>query len=101
MTRAQETFGEAVKALRASLGDTQQSFAQRIGLSVSIVEKYEHGRRMPRPDMYARLFEQAFNHDLLDVATMLRDALLLTNGCSEDWLDAMNARVPSPAENPR
>jgi transcriptional regulator with XRE-family HTH domain len=57
---------QAVRELRLSLGDTQQSFAHRLGLAISTVVRYEL-TRAPKGQalaLLARLAESQGRHDL-------------------------------------
>jgi transcriptional regulator with XRE-family HTH domain len=62
-------INEAVRALRQELGDTQQSFAVRLGLAVSTIVKYE-ANRTPRVSEISRFLDLALSkkrHDLVEV----------------------------------
>jgi putative transcriptional regulator len=52
-----EVTAEAIRALRHSLGMSQEAFAQHLGVSVSSVRDWEQKRRRPR-GLYARALEQ-------------------------------------------
>jgi transcriptional regulator with XRE-family HTH domain len=39
----EQIISNAVRAVRKASGDTQQQFAQRLGLAISSVVRYEHG----------------------------------------------------------
>jgi len=69
---------EAVRRLRAALGDTQQQFSRRLGLAIATVVRYEHTRppkgaallhleRIARAqglDKLAATFRRAFHEDM-------------------------------------
>ena len=48
--------GAEVKALRDRLGMTQDEFAHRIGTSVSVISRWECGKRTPT-GLYARALD--------------------------------------------
>lgn len=45
---AQAWDGEAIRALRTHLGDTQAAFAARLGTTQQLVSDWERGRHVPR-----------------------------------------------------
>lgn len=65
---------QTVKRLRLELGDTQQEFAQRLGLAISTVVRYEHNRA-PKGRELADLYRLAGKHDLHECAKILHDSL--------------------------
>ena len=69
------TLTEAVKALRLTLGDTQQQFAQRLGLAISTVVRYE-STRAPRGDALAKLYKLALDNKLRRIAAMFQAVVL-------------------------
>jgi transcriptional regulator with XRE-family HTH domain len=68
------TITEAVKALRIALGCTQQEFAQRLGLAISTVVRYE-STRAPRGEALAKLVRLANDSGLVHIAEMFRYAI--------------------------
>jgi len=54
------TTGEALKALRGALGDTQQALATRVGLSISSIVRYE-ATRVPDTEIALRFAEIALS----------------------------------------
>ncbi len=64
----------AVRELRLALGDTQQSFAQRLGLAISTVVRYEL-TRPPKGNALRMLARVAEENKLASVATCFRQAL--------------------------
>jgi transcriptional regulator with XRE-family HTH domain len=75
LTEKRATLTDAVKALRGALGDTQQQFAQRLGMAISTVVRYE-STRPPKGKALSQLFGLALSNGLHDVAEMFRRALL-------------------------
>jgi len=63
------SLSEAVRALRQALGDTQQSFAHRLGLAISTVVRYELTRPPSGAALltFANLAEQADREDLKQI----------------------------------
>ena len=68
------TVRKHVKRLRVALGDTQQSFAHRLGLAISTVVRYEHSRP-PNAAALAQFAELATANGLPECAKVFRDAL--------------------------
>ena len=64
----------AVRDLRLALGDTQQSFAQRLGLSISTVVRYEL-TRPPKGTALAQLMQVASENNQPDIAMVFAGAL--------------------------
>jgi len=60
---------EAVRELRAATGDSQQSFAQRLGLSMRAIANYEKDRAPNSPALYrlAKLARQVGRPDLAQI----------------------------------
>lgn len=73
--RKTPTVPQAVRQLRIKLGDTQQQFAQRLGLAISTVVRYE-STRPPRAEVLSRLYKMALENELRDVAAMFNQAIL-------------------------
>jgi len=71
---AKPTLARAVKALRVGLGDTQQKFANRLGIAISTAVRYETNRP-PSGEILSRLYWLAVNHGLADVAGMFHRAV--------------------------
>lgn len=63
-----------VRKLRIALDDTQQEFAQRLGLAIATVIRYEHNRP-PRAKALAKLERVATAHGLDEFAAVFRQAL--------------------------
>jgi transcriptional regulator with XRE-family HTH domain len=55
-----------VKSLRVKLGDSQQSFAVRLGLSVRSIANYEAGR-VPKTDVLALMAETAYQNEFWQI----------------------------------
>jgi transcriptional regulator with XRE-family HTH domain len=66
---------ETVKALRIALGDTQQEFAQRLGLAISTVVRYE-STRAPKGSALAKLIHLADENKLEHIVEMFKYALI-------------------------
>jgi transcriptional regulator with XRE-family HTH domain len=64
---------QAVRRLRLGLGDTQQQFANRLGLAISTVVRYELSRP-PRGKALAQLDRLAMEHGLDECALIFRNA---------------------------
>jgi len=73
---------KAVRALRAATGDSQQSFAQRLGLSMRAISNYEKDRVPNGPALY-RLAKFARQVGRPDLAQIFSSAL------SEEFHDAV------------
>jgi transcriptional regulator with XRE-family HTH domain len=63
-----------VRKLREALGDTQQAFADRLGLAIASVIRYERNR-VPRGKALARLENVASANGFEDYSTIFRKAL--------------------------
>jgi transcriptional regulator with XRE-family HTH domain len=63
-----------VRKLRKALGDTQPQFAERLGLSMPTVVRYEHNRR-PRGKALVTLEQTAAANGLDEFASVFRNAL--------------------------
>lgn len=68
------TIREAVRELRARLGDTQQAFAHRMGWAISTVVRYELSRE-PRGKALMALRDLASDNDFDDLVAILSDEL--------------------------
>lgn len=64
----------AVRKLRTAVGDTQPQFAERLGLALPTVVRYEHSRR-PRGKVVADMEQIAVANGLDDLASLFRNAL--------------------------
>ena len=73
--RETPTVPQAVRQLRIKLGDTQQQFAQRLGLAISTVVRYE-STRSPRAGVLSKLYKVAVENELHDVAGMFNQAIV-------------------------
>ena len=67
-------IGMAVKALRESLGMTQQRFAQETGAAINSIARYETGRR-PKALMLRKFEELAVNNQEFVLAAVFGQAL--------------------------
>jgi len=65
---------DAVKALRLALGDTQHRFANRLGLAISTVVRYETNRP-PKGKALAQLLATAESNELFDLTHAFKFAL--------------------------
>ena len=83
-------INEAVRALRHQLGDTQQSFAVRLGLAISTVVKYE-ASRTPRGAELTRFLELAIGQQRHDLAEVFARAM-------GDELNMKAERIPRTLE---
>jgi transcriptional regulator with XRE-family HTH domain len=68
------TLIAAVRKLRLALGDTQQAFADRLGLAIATVVRYEHNRT-PRGKALARLQQVAQDNGFSEYAALFGQAL--------------------------
>jgi transcriptional regulator with XRE-family HTH domain len=59
---------EAVRELRKTLGESQQAFANRLGLSISSITHYEGGQRTPDYVVTLKLYRCACDADRKDLA---------------------------------
>ncbi len=64
----------AVKELRERLGDTQQAFASRLGVSISAVTNYERNR-IPTGRSLVKLMQTADAYGYSDLAMVFQDEL--------------------------
>ncbi|MFB3778737.1 MAG: helix-turn-helix domain-containing protein [Bryobacteraceae bacterium] len=83
--RSTDPLITAVRKLREGLGDTQQEFADRLGLAIATVVRYEHNRT-PRGKALARLEQAATASGFDQCAALFRNALV----------DEFGAPPPSP-----
>ena len=63
MSVQRNCFGKALQELRIKSNMSQQELADAVGLSVSSISYYEHGKREPCVDTIARMAE-AMGYDL-------------------------------------
>jgi transcriptional regulator with XRE-family HTH domain len=70
-----DTIAAGVKELRQRVGDTQQQFANRLGLAISSIVRYEAGKN-PDTAILLKLWDTAEKADLPAIAEMFRRALL-------------------------
>ncbi|MBR5094801.1 MAG: helix-turn-helix domain-containing protein [Oscillospiraceae bacterium] len=56
MTR-EEIFASNLRCLREAYGETQEEMALALGISKNAISNYECGRRMPKPELLARIAE--------------------------------------------
>jgi transcriptional regulator with XRE-family HTH domain len=84
---------EAVRALRQSLGESQQAFSNRLGLALGSVAHYETGRRSPDLVVTLSLFNLASEVGRKDLA----DFFLQTINTGR----AARVMVPVPSEEER
>lgn len=52
-----EKWGRRIRAFRKLKGYTQESFAKRLGVPVSVLGEVERGNRMPSPDLLVSIAE--------------------------------------------
>jgi transcriptional regulator with XRE-family HTH domain len=52
-----EKWGRRIRAFRKLKGYTQESFAEKLGVSVSILGEVERGNRMPTREFVAQVAE--------------------------------------------
>ena len=74
---------EAVRELRKALGESQQAFSNRLGLSLSSIAHYEGGHRSPEYVVAQRLFRLACEvgrQDLADFFITICGGEILTVG---------------------
>lgn len=81
---------KAVKTLRLALGETQQSFAGRLGLAISTVVRYE-STRPPRGAEIARFLDLAIANGRQDLAEVFARAMA-------DELELKAERIPRTIE---
>ena len=70
-----KTITAAVKGLRRELGDTQQQFANRLGLAISSVVRYEAGK-VPETAVLVKLAAVAEKGGYADLFRILRGAVI-------------------------
>ena len=100
-TQKPPTVAEAVKSLRIALNDTQQQFAQRLGLAISTVVRYE-SIRAPRGAALAKLVYLASDNGLVHISEMFRYAINCEAGLEvqshEDWIREMGKKIEPHSE---
>jgi transcriptional regulator with XRE-family HTH domain len=77
----------AVKAVREAYGDTQERFAQRVGVAVMTISRFETGRAIPRDPATLMKLWRAARERALPEAELLREAwdeAAIAKGL-EDW----------------
>jgi transcriptional regulator with XRE-family HTH domain len=98
--RKPPTVTECVKALRIALDDTQQEFAQRLGLAISTVVRYE-STRAPRGVALMKLTRLAGDNGLVHIVEMFRYAISSDAGLElkslEDRISALKRRQQNMA----
>lgn len=52
-----ENWGRRIRAFRKLKGFTQENFAKRLGVSVSVLGEIERGNRVPREDFLLEIAE--------------------------------------------
>jgi transcriptional regulator with XRE-family HTH domain len=77
------TITQAVKNLRRHLGDTQQTFANRLGVAMISVIRYESARRPPQGKALALMYRTAREAGNKDLAEIFWTALHRELGLSE------------------
>jgi len=87
----------AVRKLRTTLGDTQPQFAERLGVALPTVVRYEHSRR-PRGKAVVAMQEIAAAHGLDDLASQFRNALSDELGAPAGELRGRNILVKDEEE---
>ena len=50
-----EKWGRRIRAFRKLKGFTQESFAKKLGISVSVLGEIERGNRMPTDDLIEKI----------------------------------------------
>ncbi len=90
-----EPLTATVRKLRIALNDTQQAFAQRLGMAIATVVRYEHNRP-PKAKALATLERVATENGLEEYAAIFRAALAAdlgsaTGAGSGDQYDAWSA----------
>jgi transcriptional regulator with XRE-family HTH domain len=90
MTQATE-LNQAIRKLRQHFGDTQQSWASRLGLSIASVVRYELSGP-PDAQILVRLADLAHKEKLKDVAEVLNTAVAQRVGALT-WGKAQDAGV--------
>jgi transcriptional regulator with XRE-family HTH domain len=87
----------AVRKLRTTLGDTQPQFAERLGVALPTVVRYEHSRR-PRGKAVVAMQEIAAAHGLDDLASQFRSALSDELGAPAGDLRGRNVHLKNEEE---
>ncbi len=93
------TLSEAVKALRSHLGESQQAFSNRLGLSMATIVKYEAGRE-PTGRALAALAHTAAEAGQHDLAYLFARALLKELGLERLQLGIFSAPAKPTEESP-
>jgi transcriptional regulator with XRE-family HTH domain len=88
----------AVKKLRKELGDTQQQFAQRTGLAIRSVARFE-AERIPSPLVLATLADHADANGLKDIGNVLRRAMMESIGTRGGRFETMSRGPVTPEES--
>jgi len=74
-----KSIAQIIKDLRTRLGDSQQAFSNRLGLSTSTITKAEAGRE-PSSDILYQMSILAFSSGFLDIAKTLNDKVIADTG---------------------
>jgi len=92
---------EAVRELRSHLGESQQTFSNRLGLSIATIVKYEAGREPTGRALLglAHTAREAGRHDLASVfmRTLVRSLGLLEREYTLGWFDRESQHDPPHA----
>jgi transcriptional regulator with XRE-family HTH domain len=64
-----------IKDLRKALGETQQQFAERIGVGAVNVSNYEVATQRPSYRVTAALYQAAFDAKQIDLADYFKDRM--------------------------
>jgi transcriptional regulator with XRE-family HTH domain len=92
---------EAVRELRTHLGESQQAFSNRLGLSIATIVKYEAGREPTGRALLqlAHAAREAGRHDLASIfmRTLVRSLGLLEREYTLAWFDRESQHDPPHA----
>jgi len=92
---------DAVRELRKHLGESQQAFSNRLGLSIATVVKYEAGREPTGKSLLAlaQTAREAGRHDLASVfmRTLVHSLGLLEHEYTLAWFDRESPHDPPHA----
>ncbi len=87
-----KTLLKAVRKLRVAIGDTQQQFANRLGLAISTIVRYELSRS-PHGKVLIQFEKLALEHGQVDLAKVFRQALEYELGLKEPTGEIPSGRL--------
>lgn len=65
-------ISKLIKELRDKMGLTQEQFAQRVGVTFSMINNWEKGNRTPHPFLFHKLLDMAEDAGLKNIENIKR-----------------------------